>query len=166
MRPIGLVKCLTKLRQLAQQTQCRARHFKDHRSLSFRDRDRRVAFDTCEQCHLTKTRAALEPADSLLPFTFANVHVDRTFNCDVEGVSTPLALTHDVFAGVVCEQPHVRTNALAVAVVASLNDYLEIGGVLLFAVLFFEKFGSERKTLDSFNDATPIGDFAWHRFVY
>ena len=41
-----------------------------------------------------------------------------------------------------------------------------LAAVFLFSILFFEKFGSERKLLDGFNDATPIGDFAWHRFVY
>ncbi len=98
----------------------------------------------------------------LLPAGLAHVNIERAFDGDVESVSTPLALAHDLFAGVVSEQPDVWTNALAVAVVASLNDHFEIAGVLLFAVLFFEEFSGKSEILDGFNNATPVGDFAWH----
>ena len=44
-----------------------------------------------------------------------------------------------------------------------MQNYFEIAGIFLFAVLFFEEFSGKSEILDGFNDATPVGDFAWHR---
>ena len=128
---------------------------------------KRVALDTGEQRHLAENSAGFEPSNLfLLLRPLANVHVERTFDGDVERVSAPLTLAHDLFGRVVCEKPDIWTNALAVAIVASLDDHFEIAAILLFPVLFFEKFGGKRELLDGFNNASTVGDFAWHDFVY
>src|SRR6185503_17341886 len=89
-------------------------------------------------------------------------HVERAFDGDEEVVSTPFTLAHDLFAGVVGEQLDVGTDALAVAVISTLNNYFQIAAVLLLAVLFLEEFSSKSEILDGFNNATPIGNFARH----
>jgi hypothetical protein len=60
----------------------------------------------------------------------------------------------------------VRSDALTVRVIAALNYDFEIGGVLLLAILFFEEFSGKSEMLDGFNNATPVGNFAWHVIVY
>jgi hypothetical protein len=104
-------------------------------------------------------------ADLPLAFRVVYVNIERALDGDVKSVSTPLALAHDLFAAVVSEQAHVRPHALTIAVIATLNDYFEVTGVLLFAVLFFEEFGGKSKMLDGFNNATPIGYFAHGLFI-
>ncbi len=96
----------------------------------------------------------------------AGVNVERAFDGDVESVSAPLALSHDLFAGIVGEQADVGADALSVRVIATLNYDFEIGSVFLLAVLFFEEFSGKSEILDGFNNATPVGDFAWHVSVY
>ncbi len=102
----------------------------------------------------------------LLSLALAYVNIERAFNGDVKSVPAPLALAHDLFGRVVREQPDIWTNTLAVAIVASLDDHFEIAAILLLPVLFFEKFSGKRELLDGFNNASTVGDFAWHDFVY
>ena len=108
----------------------------------------------------------LEFAYLLLTAVVTHVNIESAFDGDVESVSTPLTLAHDLFAAVVSEQAHVGSHALTVAVITSLNDHFEIAGVLLLAVFFFEEFSGKSEILDGFNDATPVGDFARHVVVY
>src|SRR5215213_1904419 len=107
VRAVSLVKHLSKLRQLAQQTQRGPRHFEHDGTLPLRHRDGRVALDAGEQSHLTETCARFEPPDFLLPVAFANVDVECAVDGDVERVTAPLTLAHDVFAAVVREQSNV-----------------------------------------------------------
>src|SRR5262249_47673759 len=116
--------------------------------------------------HLAETDAGFEHVDFLAVAVLANVDVERAFDADVERVSAPLAFAHDLFAGVVGEESDIRPDPFAVTVVAPLDDHFEIGGVFLFAVLFFEEFSGKSEILDGFNNATPIGNFAWHLVVY
>src|SRR6185369_1920238 len=103
-----------------------------------------------EQRHLAEARARFELTDLFLTAGLADVNVEGAFHGDVESVSTPLTLPHDLLAAVVSKQAHVRPDALTITVVATLNDYFEIAGILLFAVLFFEEFGGKSKMLDGF----------------
>ena len=102
----------------------------------------------------------------LLTVAIADVNIECAFNGDIEGVSTPFTLVHDLFAHVVGKQPDVRSNLFAVAVVTTLHDHFEIARILLLAILFFEEFSSESEILDGLNNATPVGDFARHAVVY
>ena len=43
-----------------------------------------------------------------------------------------------------------------------MHDHFEVACILWLPVLFFEEFGSECEILNGFDNAIPIGDFAWH----
>src|ERR1051325_12049287 len=165
VRAVSLVNDIAEGLQFAQQTQRWTRHFKHYRFLICWNCYRGVAFDAGEQRHLAEADARFELTNLLLGAVVAHVNIERTFDSNVEGVSTPLTLPHDLFAGIVSEQTRVRPHPLTVAIIATLNDYFEVTGILLFAVLFFEEFSSKSKILDGFKNATPIGDFA-HGFFY
>src|SRR6185369_572725 len=102
--------------------------------------------DAGQQRHLAEARARKEFPNLLLRgihMGVANVNVERALDSDVERVSAPLTLSHDLFARLVREQADVGPDALTVRVVATLNYDFEIGSVFLLAVLFFEEFSGE-----------------------
>src|SRR6185295_4918982 len=123
-------------------------------------------FDARKQSHFAEHGARLELTYLFLSGGVANVNIERALDGDVERVPAPFTLAHDLFACIVSEKTDVRSDALTIRVIAPLNYDFEIGGVLLFAILFLEKFSGKSKMLDGFNNATPIGNFAWHVIVY
>jgi hypothetical protein len=47
-----------------------------------------------------------------------------------------------------------------------MHNHFEVARILGLPVLFFEEFGSESEILNGFDNAIPIGYFAWHPDPY
>ena len=140
--------------------------FKDYCFVPRWFRDGGVAFDTSEQRHFPETSSGLKLTNLCLnPGFIGDANIKRPFNGYVEGVSSPLALTHDFFVSVEFEQPNVGSYAFSVAIITALYDDFEIAFVLLSSVLFVEKFRRGRQSFDRLNNALPVGDFARHVVV-
>src|SRR6185369_8121809 len=91
-----------------------------------------------------------------------DINIECARDANVEGVAAPLTLAGNFFVAIVSEQTNIRTNLFAVSIVTSMHDHLEVACILRLPVLFFEEFDSESESLNGFDNAIPVGNFAWH----
>jgi hypothetical protein len=98
----------------------------------------------------------------LLPICISNQHVEYALNGNVEGVPSPLSLTHDLFIRIKREQANIWSYLFAAAVVATVKDYLLVAGILRFSIYFFEKFCGDLELSDRIDNALFLRDFARH----
>src|SRR5258706_7740256 len=132
-----------------------------------RHRDGCIPLTAGQHRHLAKAAAGSQAADlALLAASFFDINIQRTFHGEVEGVSTPFALSHYYFAAVIGKQANVWAHALPSRVYFPFNDHFQIVGVLQFPIYFCEEFGGEFKRLKRRENRFFVSDFARHEGSY
>ena len=163
VQTVSFVERVTESWQLSQETQCRPCDFQ-HRGCTARGYgDRGIAFNAGEHGHFSKECSRLQLIDLTLTTAWIiDEDVEKSVHADVEGVSTPLSLPHDLFAGLIGKQTHIWANPFPVTVVAPAHDYFDVACILSLSVLFIEQLGGEFELLDCLSERFLIHDFLRH----
>src|SRR5262245_21712422 len=100
MDTIGFVQYLAKLGKLPQETEGWPAYLQDGSATAAGNRDRGIALDARKQRHLTETGAWMELTYFSLRTTIVSyINIEHSFHRDVEGITAPFTLAHDLFAG-------------------------------------------------------------------
>src|SRR5829696_5117390 len=90
-----------------------------------------------------------------------DVYVQLAVHQNVKCVTSPAALTDDLFARVVDEQAGIRADPL-VGIGPAVDDYFEVQFILVMAFVFFEQSSDDVARTDGFYNYVVVFDFAGH----
>src|SRR5262249_45792804 len=96
------------------------------------------------------------------PLCGAGVDVSPSSDDYEESVPAPFSFTDDIFARRESEQPHVRPDLLA-AVVAAVNDDLEVELVFVMSISPGRQVGNRADAFDGGQNFSTFCILLWHR---
>jgi len=92
-----------------------------------------------------------------------DVNIEYASDGNVKSVTTPLTLAHDYFFGVAGEQTHIGPDAFATAVLPTIDDHLDVSGILEFSVNLGEEVRCDLERFEGGKNRFAIGNLTRHK---